>query len=59
MLLVTYPAKRPDRESVRDPPGGTGPNGSNLAPGGTAPLCWQISLLRTHPTITQDLKAHL
>ena len=53
MLLVTYPAKRPDRESVRDPPGGTGPNGSNLAPGGTAPLCWQISMLRTHPTITQ------
>lgn len=37
----TYPENCPDLESVRDPPGGVGPNGSNLAPGGTAPL-WQI-----------------
>lgn len=35
---TTYPANLPDLESARDPPGGTGPNGSNLAPGGTAPL---------------------
>ena len=37
---TTYPANLPDLESARDPPGRTGPNGSNLAPGGTAPL-WQ------------------
>ena len=36
--METHPANLPDLGSVRDPPRGTGPNGSNLAPGGTAPL---------------------
>ena len=38
VILETHPANLLDLESARDPPGGTGPNGSNLAPGGTAPL---------------------
>ena len=42
---TTYPANLPDLESARDPPGGTGPNGSNLALGGTAPLWQSIYIL--------------
>ena len=36
---ITYPLNLPDLGFLpMSPSGGTGPNGSNLAPGGTAPL---------------------